>query len=91
MEVDSIICGDCLEVMKDFPDNSVDLVLTDPPYGLGFGYDSYIDSKENLIELIRGSLPVLRRIAKLTAVTCGITPLVPRPRLGVGLYVGHNG
>jgi site-specific DNA-methyltransferase (adenine-specific) len=25
--------GDCLEVMKDIPDGSVDLVLTDPPYG----------------------------------------------------------
>lgn len=25
--------GDCLEIMKDIPDNSVDLVLTDPPYG----------------------------------------------------------
>lgn len=24
--------GDCLEVMKSLPDNSVDLVLTDPPY-----------------------------------------------------------
>lgn len=25
--------GDCLEVMKDIPDGSVDLILTDPPYG----------------------------------------------------------
>lgn len=25
--------GDCLEVMKNIPDSSVDLVLTDPPYG----------------------------------------------------------
>lgn len=25
--------GDCLEVMKDIPDGSVDMVLTDPPYG----------------------------------------------------------
>ena len=25
--------GDCLEVMKNIPDKSVDLVLTDPPYG----------------------------------------------------------
>lgn len=25
--------GDCLEVMKSIPDKSVDLVLTDPPYG----------------------------------------------------------
>ena len=33
MKIDQIICGDCLEVMKDMQDNSVDLVLTDPPYG----------------------------------------------------------
>jgi len=28
----TIICGDCLEVMKDWPDGCVDMVLTDPPY-----------------------------------------------------------
>lgn len=28
--------GDCLEEMKKIPDGSVDLVLTDPPYELGF-------------------------------------------------------
>ena len=27
-----VICGDCLEVMKDIPDNSIDMVLTSPPY-----------------------------------------------------------
>jgi len=31
-----IICGDCLEVMKDIPDKSIDLVLTDPPYGMNY-------------------------------------------------------
>ena len=25
--------GDCLELMNDIPDGSVDLILTDPPYG----------------------------------------------------------
>ena len=25
--------GDCLELMKDIPDGSIDMVLTDPPYG----------------------------------------------------------
>lgn len=25
--------GDCLELMKDIPDKSIDLMLTDPPYG----------------------------------------------------------
>lgn len=26
--------GDCLEVMKDIPDGSIDLIITDPPYGI---------------------------------------------------------
>lgn len=30
--IDKIICGDCLELMKYLPDNSVDLVILDPPY-----------------------------------------------------------
>ena len=29
----TLLKGDCLELMKDIPDGSVDLVLTDPPYG----------------------------------------------------------
>ncbi len=28
--------GDCLNVMSDIPDNSVDMVLTDPPYGMNY-------------------------------------------------------
>lgn len=31
-----LILGDCLEKMKDIPANSVDSVVTDPPYELGF-------------------------------------------------------
>lgn len=28
--------GDCLELMKSIPDNSIDLVVTDPPYGIKY-------------------------------------------------------
>lgn len=28
-----LLHGDCLEIMKSIPDKSVDLILTDPPYG----------------------------------------------------------
>ena len=31
-----VVHGDCLEMMKMLPDNSVDSIVTDPPYGLGF-------------------------------------------------------
>ena len=32
--VNKIHCADCLEFMKEIPDKSIDLVLTDPPYGI---------------------------------------------------------
>ena len=28
-----LLQGDCLEVMKDIPDGSIDMILADPPYG----------------------------------------------------------
>ncbi len=30
--LDQIICGDCEEVLRDFPENCVDLIFTSPPY-----------------------------------------------------------
>ena len=30
-----LYCGDCLEIMKKFPEESIDLIITSPPYNLG--------------------------------------------------------
>ena len=39
-----LINGDCIEKMKDIPDNSIDMVLCDPPYGTTRNkWDSVID------------------------------------------------
>ena len=32
----NLLNGDCLEQMKTLPDNSVDSIVTDPPYGISF-------------------------------------------------------
>jgi len=32
--VNQIICGDCINIMKQIPDDSIDLVVTSPPYNL---------------------------------------------------------
>lgn len=29
-----LYAGDCLETLRNLPDNSVDSIVTDPPYGL---------------------------------------------------------
>jgi len=34
METNVIILGDCLDVLRELPGNSIDSVVTDPPYGL---------------------------------------------------------
>lgn len=34
IEVNKIYKGDCLELMKELEDDAVDLILTDPPYGI---------------------------------------------------------
>lgn len=31
-KINSFICGDCTKVLKDIDDNSIDLILTSPPY-----------------------------------------------------------
>ncbi len=36
MEINKIITGDCIEKLKELPDNSIESVVTDPPYELGF-------------------------------------------------------
>lgn len=35
MEVNKIICGDCLKVMPNISDKSIDMILCDLPYGTG--------------------------------------------------------
>ena len=34
-KINTVWQGDCLKLMKEMPDKCVDLVLTDPPYGIG--------------------------------------------------------
>jgi len=41
-----IIQGDCLELFKEIPDNSVNMTFADPPFNLKKKYSSYTDSLE---------------------------------------------
>ncbi len=38
-----VINGDCIEVMASMPENSIDLIVTSPPYGVGIDYDVHQD------------------------------------------------
>lgn len=50
----TLMFGDCLERMKEIPDGSVDLILTDPPYGtISCKWDNVINFDLMWIELKR--------------------------------------
>lgn len=42
MENNKIYQGDCLELLKELEDNSVDLIITDPPYGINIASDGKV-------------------------------------------------
>ena len=67
MEANKIYNEDCLEGMKKIPDESVDLIITDPPFNIGKQYNSpYKDkkSKEEYIEWCNKWLSECIRILK---------------------------
>ena len=42
--LDQIVCGDSLVVLKELPNNCVDLIFTSPPYNFGLDYTNTDDS-----------------------------------------------
>lgn len=68
-----IICGDCIEVMEEITDNSVDLILTDPPYLINYKTNYRKDkthefcsviTNDNNPELIVNVIKKLQRILR---------------------------
>ena len=52
----TLIAGDCIELMKAQPENSIDAVVTDPPYGIGFmgkGWDCSVPGEDFAREAFR--------------------------------------
>lgn len=57
---DKVVLGDCLAVMKDLPDDCVDSIVCDPPYGLEFmgkAWDHGVPGVEFWIEALRVAKP----------------------------------
>jgi len=44
--INQIINGDCLEVMQSIPDKSIDMILTDPPYGISYASNMRVKSQK---------------------------------------------
>jgi site-specific DNA-methyltransferase (adenine-specific) len=82
MELNKIYKGDARELLKGLGDKSIDVCLTDFPYGIGENYGEYKDTKENLIELVNDIVPELVRVCNVVAFTAPIKHLMifPQPK-----------
>jgi site-specific DNA-methyltransferase (adenine-specific) len=66
--IDRITIGDCLKVLSNIEDNSVDMCFADPPFNLDKKYASYKDQKpdEQYLQWCRNWLREVVRITKPT-------------------------
>lgn len=80
-ELNKVYCMNCVDGLKQLPDKSVDVCLTDFPYGLDFDYGkTYVDTQENLQKLIKDVMPELQRVCKRIVITCGQTNIWLYPK-----------
>lgn len=56
--------GDCLEVLKDIPDKSIDCIITSPPYWKGFEYEAYFNSYKQYLDWCKLWLKECKRVLK---------------------------
>lgn len=66
-ELNTIVTGDARELSKAIPDESVDMVLLDPPFGIDFAYKGYDDNPETYLELLSWVIAECNRILKAGA------------------------
>ena len=45
-----LLQGDCLDLLQDIKDDSVNLIFTSPPYWKGFAYESYFNSYKQYLD-----------------------------------------
>ncbi len=52
--------GDCLRILAEFPEESVDLILPDPPYGTNYGKVEGDESLETYLKFLKISFRILK-------------------------------
>ncbi len=74
----TLYCGDSRDLIPTL--TGVDAVVTDPPYGIGFGYNQYQDTEESLCSLIEEVIrPAIEKFGR-GVITPGNTNLHRYPK-----------
>ena len=76
--INQVIEGNCIEVMESMPPNSVDLVVTSPPYNVGIDYDTHDDnmSENEYWKFTTSWINALYRVVKVGGRVCINIPMM---------------
>ena len=65
----TLYCGDCREVLP-LIEGVGDAVVTDPPYGIEFEYESHDDGRARWFKLMDASVPLMRSSSRFVVMPC---------------------
>jgi len=55
---------DCLKVLPTIPENSINLIITSPPYNIGINYNNYKDKRDDYVDWLINVLDECCRVLK---------------------------
>jgi DNA modification methylase len=64
LELNKIYNMDCVEGMKLLPDESIDVIVTSPPYWKGFEYEAYFNSYKQYLDWCKVWIKECKRVLK---------------------------
>ena len=91
----TLYLGDCRDILPTL--GKVDAVVTDPPYGIGFKYESHDDNLDEWFDLMNQIVPACRAIARFVVMPSAGPSRLPwwyanhRPDWIIAWYKGSPG
>ena len=72
METNQVIRGNCIDVMKELPPESIDLIFADPPFNIGIKYATHNDkmSYDDYYKWCEQWIAETHRVLKSTGSIC---------------------
>ena len=92
LPVNSLICGHSAKVMATWPSNSVDLIITSPPYWTAVQYEDQVDTWATYDDYLNDMMSVWTQCARVlrpNGKLCINAPLMPVPKSMIEQHTRH--
>ena len=82
--IHAFVTGNCVEIMSSFPEDNIDLIITDPPYNVGLNYGPFYHDRKKREDFFRDCHLWLKQCARILKKT-GSLYLISYPEINARL------